>query len=58
MTEPPADCLVLKIEEYDIDNGNLDTTLFIIYDKKEHKYVIRGKRNSLSMESCKKSLKC
>ena len=40
MTEPPADCLVLKIEEYDIDNGNLDTTLFIIYDKKEHKYVI------------------
>ena len=58
MTEPPADCLVLKIEEYDIDNGNLDTTLFIIYDKKEHKYVIRGKRNSLSMESCTYSFNC
>ena len=37
------DCLVLKIEEYDIDNKNLDTTLFVIYDKKEHQFIIRGK---------------
>ena len=58
MTEPSADCLVLKIEEYDIDNGNLDTTLFLIYDKKEHKYVIRGKRNSVSFDSCAYSFNC
>ena len=58
MTEPSADCLVLKIEEYDIDTKNLDTTLFIIYDKKEHKFVIRGKRHSDYIESCTYSFNC
>ena len=58
MTEFHKDCLVLKIEEYDIDNGNLDTTLYIIYDKKEEKYVIRGKRYSENMESCTYSFNC
>uniref|UniRef100_A0A6C0ARB6 Uncharacterized protein n=1 Tax=viral metagenome TaxID=1070528 RepID=A0A6C0ARB6_9ZZZZ len=58
MTEPSADCLVLKIEEYDIDNRILDMTLFVLYDKKEHKYIIRGKRNSASMESCTYSFSC
>jgi len=58
MTEPSADCLVLKIEEYDIDTKCLDTTLFVIYDKKEHKYVIRGKRNSVSIDSCVYSFNC
>ena len=38
------DCLVLKIEEYDSETYELDTTIFLLYDKKEHQYVIRGKR--------------
>ena len=58
MTETSPDCLVLKIEEYDIDNEKLDTTLFIIYDKKQHKYLIRGKRNTVSIDSCDYSFNC
>lgn len=58
MTEFHKDCLVLKIEEYDIDDGNLDTTLYIIYDKKEEKYIIRGKRTSEIRESCTYSFNC
>ena len=52
------DCLVLKIEEYDIDNKNLDTTLFVIYDKKEHQFIIRGKRSHEIMDSCTYSFSC
>jgi hypothetical protein len=42
--EPSTDCLVLKIEEY-VDNV-LDNTLFVLYDKNEENYLIRGKRSS------------
>jgi hypothetical protein len=38
-----TDCLVLKIEEY-VDK-NLDTTLYILYDKNEEFFLIRGKRS-------------
>ena len=44
--DPSTDCLVLKIEEY-VDSV-LDTTLFVLYDKNEEKYLIRGKRSSYS----------
>ena len=37
------DCLVLKIEERCRDTSELVTTFFIMYDKKEENYVIRGK---------------
>ena len=37
------DCLVLKIEERCRDTSDLVTTFFILYDKKENHYVIRGK---------------
>lgn len=40
----PTDCLVLKIDEVDIDIKIKDTTLFIIYDKMKHEFIIRGKR--------------
>ena len=40
----PTDCLVLKIEEYGINDGELDTSLYILYDKLKRRYVIRGKR--------------
>ena len=38
-----ADCLVLKIEEY-VDEL-LDTTLFILYDKNEEIFLVKGKRS-------------
>jgi len=39
-----ADCLVLKIEEYDISNGKLDTSMFILYDQNNQVYLVRGTR--------------
>ena len=39
-----TDCLVLKIEERETDVELLDTTIYVIYDKREHNYVVRGKR--------------
>ena len=57
MTEN-TDCLVLKIEEYDIDTSSLDTTLYVLYDKNEHHFVIRGQRFSKVMDSCTYSFNC
>ena len=53
-----TDCLVLKIEEHDIDTKELDTTLYILYDKNESHFVIRGKRFSKVMDSCTYSFNC
>ena len=47
MTEfPVPDTLVFKIEERETGTttSRLDTTVYIFYDKKEHNYVIRGRR--------------
>ena len=38
------DCLVFKLEEKDVLTKETDTTVYILYDKKEHNYVIRGRR--------------
>ena len=40
----PNDCLVLKIQEYDLDDSRLDTQLFVLYDSLRKNYVVRGKR--------------
>jgi len=40
-----SDCLVLKLQEY-IDD-ELDTTLFILYDKNEEYYIVNGKRSEV-----------
>lgn len=45
MELPAADTLVLKIVEYDVDTKKNDTTLYLLYDKVEEKYVIRGRRS-------------
>ena len=60
MTEfPVPDCLVLKIEERELDTQELDTTLYILYDKKYHNYVVRGKRRVTSKyRSCDYSFVC
>jgi len=53
------DCLVLKIEEYEEYTQNLDTTLYILYDKKYHNYVIRGRRRyTPQKQSCEYSFVC
>lgn len=60
MTEfPVPDCLVLKIEEREVDTKEIDTTLYILYDKKYHNYVIRGRRRiSPTHISCEYSFVC
>jgi hypothetical protein len=60
MTEfPVADCLVLKIEERELYTKEIDTTLYILYDKKYHNYVIRGRRRLTPRhQSCEYSFVC
>ena len=52
------DTLVLKIVEHDIDLCRPDTTLYVLYDKATHRYVIRGKRNDCKVDSCCYSFEC
>lgn len=52
------DTLVLKIVENDVDLGRPDTTLYVLYDKATHRYVIRGKRNDSRVPSCTYSFEC
>ena len=52
------DTLVLKIVEHDVDLGKTDTTLYLLYDKVTHRYVIRGQRNDSSVASCTYSFEC
>lgn len=44
MSNPPTDCLVLRIDEIDPPSSSADTTLYILYDKSYNAFVIRGKR--------------
>lgn len=53
-----TDCLVLKIEERDTYTNELDTTLYVLYDKKEHTFVIRGKRFSKNIDNCSFNFNC
>ena len=58
-TTTVTDCLVLKIEERDADNGELDMTVYVIYDKKERNYVVRGKRRVTNgIDACTYSFVC
>jgi hypothetical protein len=52
------DTLVLKIVEHDVDLGRPDMTLYVLYDKATHRYVIRGKRNDSRTDSCTYSFEC
>jgi hypothetical protein len=53
------DCLVFKFEEYDAVKKELDTTVYVFYDKREHHYVIRGQRKwTPSHQSCTYSFNC
>ena len=57
MTFP--DCLVLKIEEYDVSNGKLDTSMFVLYDQIERQYIVRGARSETKkLNSVPYSFRC
>jgi hypothetical protein len=59
MTEPITDCLVFKFEEVERATGEIDNTMYIIYDKKNHKYLIRGRRKwTPKHQSCNYSYEC
>ena len=54
-----SDCLVFKLEEVEHVTGIIDTTVYIIYDKKNHKYLIRGRRRWTPIcQSCTYSYEC
>jgi len=42
-----GDCLVLHIREIETTTRDVDTDLFVLYDKNERCYVLRGKRLEL-----------
>jgi hypothetical protein len=55
------DCLVLKLQEVEEQTKEkiIDSTVYILYDKKEHCYIVRGKRRcSSSHNSCPYSFEC
>jgi hypothetical protein len=53
------DCLVLKIQEYDSETRLLDTSIFVLYDKKNHQFVLRGhRRNTKRQDACTYSFVC
>jgi len=56
-----TDCLVLKLEEINAnkDDNEIDTTVYILYDTKKLRYIIRGQRKySLKYNSCTYSYEC
>ena len=59
LTNIVTDCLVLKLEEVEENTGKIDTTVYVIYDKRNHKYLIRGSRRlSPKYEPCAYSFEC
>jgi hypothetical protein len=54
-----SDTLVLKIEEYESLTSKIDTTLYILFDVRSERYVIRGKRrDTTNIESKPYSFEC
>lgn len=57
-TENITDCLVFKLVEIEADTDIIDNTIYITYDNRHGKYLIRGKRNTLKVQSCEYSYEC
>ena len=38
-------CIVLKIVEIESTTGDIDNTVYILYDVKTNEYIVRGQRN-------------
>lgn len=59
MSDFCKDCLVLKLEEIDVDKKEIDTTLYILYDKRRTRYLVRGQRKwTPKHRSCTYSFEC
>ena len=53
------DCLVFKFEEIEDDNKNIDTTVYVLYDKRNDNYIVRGQRRwTPRHQSCTYSFEC
>jgi hypothetical protein len=53
------DCLVFKFEEVEDDTGNIDTTVYVLYDQRNEKYIVRGQRQwTPKYHSCSYSFDC
>jgi len=53
------DCLVFKFEEVEADTGKIDTTVYVLFDQKEEKYIVRGQRRwTPRIQSCTYSFDC
>jgi hypothetical protein len=46
LTSYPTDCLVLRIDEMDVDTKKLDITMYVLYDSNNETFVVRGKREN------------
>lgn len=54
-----TDCLVFKFEEVENFTGKLDNTMYVLYDKKNKRYLIRGRRRwTPRYQSCAYSYEC
>ena len=40
-----SDCLVLKIVETECSSGDMDNTIYVLYDNKYNEYIVRGVRS-------------
>ena len=58
-TTTVPDCLVFKFEEIEQHTDKIDTTVYVLYDKSEHNYVVRGQRRwTPTNQSCTYSFNC
>ena len=40
-----TDCLVFKIVETEVDSGDIDNTMYVLYDSMKYQFIVRGQRN-------------
>jgi hypothetical protein len=53
------DCLVFKFEELEEYTKKVDTIIYVLYDKRECKYIVRGQRKWTPIQqSCTYSYEC
>ena len=53
------DCLVFKFEEVEKDTERIDTTVYVLYDQRKQKYIVRGQRKwTPRYQSCTYSFEC
>ena len=53
------DCLVFKFEEVEKGTKKVDTTVYVLFDQRKHKYIVRGQRRwTPRYQSCSYSFDC